>query len=319
MDRCAFHALCNMLKRVGRLEPSRNMGVEEMVAMFLHIIAHDVKIRVIKRQFVRSEETISRRFNDVLLAILRCHNLLLKKPQPFSQDKMDERWKWFKDCLGALDGTHIKVNVLEADKPRYQNRKGDITTNVLRVVAPDMQFIYVLAGWEGSAADSRVLRDALFRNGFSVPQGHYYLCDAGYMNCEGFLAPYRGQKYHLSEFNPHNQPSTAQEFFNMKHSQVRNVIERAFGVLKARWGILRGRSFYPIKTQGRIITACCLLHNHIRRVMVVDPIDEIEDQNILGVDGETIHHIETSDAWGRWRDQLAQEMWNQWRRRHHAR
>ncbi|RYQ81153.1 protein ALP1-like [Arachis hypogaea] len=234
MDRCAFHALCNMLKRVGRLEPSRNMGVEEMVAMFLHIIAHDVKIRVIKRQFVRSEETISRRFNDVLLAILRCHNLLLKKPQPFSQYRMDERWKWFKDCLGALDGTHIKVNVLEADKPRYRNRKGDITTNVLGVVAPDMQFIYVLAGWEGSAADSRVLRDALFRNGFSVPQGHYYLCDAGYMNCEGFLAPYRGQKYHLSEFNPHNQPSTAQEFFNMKHSQARNVIERAFGVLKAR-------------------------------------------------------------------------------------
>ncbi|KAL4321402.1 hypothetical protein AHAS_Ahas14G0106900 [Arachis hypogaea] len=148
-----------------------------------------------------------------------------------------------------------------------------------------MQFIYVLVGWEGSAVDSRVLRDALFRNGFSIPQG--------------FLAPYRGQKYHLSEFNPHNQPSTAQKFFNMKHSQARNVIERAFGVLKARWKILRERSFYPIKTQGRIITACCLLHNHIRRVMVVDPIDEIEDQNILGIDGETIHHIETSDAWGR--------------------
>nr|XP_025625427.1 protein ALP1-like [Arachis hypogaea] len=74
------------------------------------------------------------------------------------------------NCLGTLDGTHIKVNVLEADKSRYHNRKGDITTNVLGVVAPDMQFIYVLAGWEGSTADSRVLRDALFRNGFSVPQ-----------------------------------------------------------------------------------------------------------------------------------------------------
>ncbi|XP_020976010.1 protein ALP1-like [Arachis ipaensis] len=220
MDRRVFHALCNMLKVVGKLEPSRNMGVEEMVAIFLYIIAHDVKIRVIKRQFVRSEETISRRFNDVLLAILRCHNLLLKKPQPFSQDRMDERWKWFKNCLGALDGTHIKVNVLEADKLRYRNRKSDITTNVLGVVAPDMQFIYVLAGWEGSAADSRVLRDALFRNGFSVPRG--------------FLAPYRGQKYHLSEFNPYNQPSTTQEFFNMKHSQAKNVFERTFGVLKAR-------------------------------------------------------------------------------------
>ncbi|XLU50804.1 hypothetical protein S245_045618, partial [Arachis hypogaea] len=30
MDRRAFHALCNMLKVVGKLEPSRNMSVEEM-------------------------------------------------------------------------------------------------------------------------------------------------------------------------------------------------------------------------------------------------------------------------------------------------
>ncbi|XLR32251.1 hypothetical protein S83_060151, partial [Arachis hypogaea] len=59
------------------------------------------------------------------------------------------------NCLGALDGIHIKVNVLKADKPRYQNRKGDITTNVLGVVVPDMQFIYVLVSWEGSAANSR--------------------------------------------------------------------------------------------------------------------------------------------------------------------
>ncbi|KAL4276620.1 hypothetical protein AHAS_Ahas20G0225400 [Arachis hypogaea] len=87
----------------------------------------------------------------------------------------------------------------------------------------------------------------------------------------------------------------------MKYSQARNVTERAFGI------------------QGRVITACCLLHNHIRRVMVVDPIDEIVDQNMLGVDGGMIHYIETSDAWGRWWDQLAQEMWNQWRRRYHAR
>ncbi|XLR52520.1 hypothetical protein S83_003192 [Arachis hypogaea] len=105
----------------------------------------------------------------------------------------------------------------------------------------------------------------------------------------------------------------------MKHSQVRNVIERAFGVLKARWRILRGSPFILFKSQGRVIIICCLLHNHIRRVMIVDLIDEIENQNMLGLDGGTIHHIETSDAWGRWRDQLAQEMWNQWRRRHHAR
>uniref|UniRef100_A0A803L5I7 DDE Tnp4 domain-containing protein n=1 Tax=Chenopodium quinoa TaxID=63459 RepID=A0A803L5I7_CHEQI len=41
--------------------------------------------------------------------------------------------------------------------------------NVLGVCAPNMQFIYVLPGWEGSAHDMRVLRNALSRpNGFRV-------------------------------------------------------------------------------------------------------------------------------------------------------
>ncbi|XP_068640722.1 uncharacterized protein [Aristolochia californica] len=38
----------------------------------------------------------------------------------------------------------------------------------------DMQFTYVLAGWEGSAADSRVLKDALARrNRLFVPEEDY--------------------------------------------------------------------------------------------------------------------------------------------------
>lgn len=79
----------------------------------------------------------------------------------------------FQNCLGALDGTHVKVKVPVKDKARYRNRKGEITTNVLGVCSPDAQFIYVLAGWEGSAADGRVLRDAIHRRNGSlkVPQG----------------------------------------------------------------------------------------------------------------------------------------------------
>ncbi|XP_042471446.1 uncharacterized protein LOC122053459 [Zingiber officinale] len=65
-----------------------------------------------------------------------------------------------------------------------------------------MQFIYVLPGWEGSAHDGHVLRDAISRStGLKVPQGCYYLVDAGYCNSSGFLAPYRGHKYHLNEFD----------------------------------------------------------------------------------------------------------------------
>nr|GEX22036.1 hypothetical protein [Tanacetum cinerariifolium] len=112
-----------------------------------------------------------------------------------------------------------------------------------------MQFIYVLPGWEGSAHDGRVLRDAISReDGLKIPQGCYYLVDAGYCNAPGFLAPFRGEQYHLNEFHG-QQPRSAEEYFNMKHSKARNVIERCFGLLKGPWKILVSPSFFPIEVE----------------------------------------------------------------------
>ncbi|MFQ6670492.1 hypothetical protein Gotur_035391 [Gossypium turneri] len=93
------------------------------------------------------------------------------KRQPITANSTDPRWKWFKNCLGALDGTYIKIRVPIVDKPRYRT----------------------------------VLRDAVSRrHGLKVPHGKGY------------------------------QPSTLEEFFNMKHASARNVIEKCFGLLKLR-------------------------------------------------------------------------------------
>ena len=73
-----------------------------------------------------------------------------------------------------MDGTYINVTVHPQDRGKYRTRKGTIAMNVLGVYAPNMQFIYVLSGWEGSAHDVRVLRNALTRpNGFRVPRGKF--------------------------------------------------------------------------------------------------------------------------------------------------
>ncbi|XP_028789603.1 protein ALP1-like [Neltuma alba] len=288
------------------------MLVDEQVAMFLHILAHHVKNRVVQFYFGRSGETISRYFNIVLMAMMRLAKELFKKPELIHEDSIDEKWKWFKNCLGALDGTHVKVKVPMKDKARYRNRKGEITTNVLGVYSPNAQFIYVLAGWEGSAADGRVLRDAINRrNGnLKVPQGQYYLVDAGYTNCEGFLVPYRGQRYHLSEWRDGRHPVNARECFNLRHASTRNVIERCFGMLKLRWAILRSPSFYPVRTHCRIVIACCLLHNLIRQ-QGSDPLEagfEEMDMDISNTDVPPILTIEPSNAWGNFRETLANEM-----------
>ena len=77
------------------------------------------------------------------------------------------------------------------------------------------------------------------------------MCGAGYTNGECFLVPYRGQRYHLNDWSEHHQPTTPQEYFNMRHFQARNCIERCFGILKVRWAILREKSFYLVKKIGR--------------------------------------------------------------------
>ncbi|KAL4021161.1 hypothetical protein IC575_019952 [Cucumis melo] len=249
MDRRCFAILCHLLRTIAALTSTEVVDVEEMVAMFLHILAYDVKNRVIQREFIRSGETISRHFNMVLLAVIQLHQELLKKPQPVPNDCTDQRWRWFE--------VHIYLEL------RY-----------------------------------------------------YYLVDVGYPNAEGFLAPYRGQHYHLQEWRgPENAPSTSKEFFNMKHSSARNVIERAFGVLKGRWAILRKKSYYPVEVQCCTILACCLLHNLINREMtnfdIEDNIDEVDSTHAT-IAADDIHYIETSNEWSQWRDDLAEEMFTEW-------
>ena len=144
--------------------------------------------------------------------------------------------------------------------------------------------------------------------------GYYYLVDAGYTNGEGFLAPYRGTRYHLSEWRDGCMPVTPEEYFNMKHAFARNVIECCFEILKMRWTVLRSPYFYLIKIQNRVIMACCLIHNFTRREMSIDPDENAYDlspnsENV--VEDEVIGSIASSSQWTTWRDDLAKQMFDE--------
>ncbi|KAG6481602.1 hypothetical protein ZIOFF_058206 [Zingiber officinale] len=114
-----------------------------------------------------------------------------------------------KDCIGAIDGTHIPVMVSGQDINSYRNRHGEISQNVLAACNFDLEFIYVLSGWEGSAHDSLVLTDALSRN-------------------NGLSA----RRYFFVLYGRH--PENAKELFNLRHASLRNAIERIFESLHCR-------------------------------------------------------------------------------------
>jgi hypothetical protein len=71
------------------------------------------------------------------------------------------------DCVGAIYGIHVLVEI----QGKFRGRKEGTTQNILATITFDFKFIYVLAGWEGSAHDSQVLGDALsIPNGLKIPE-----------------------------------------------------------------------------------------------------------------------------------------------------
>ncbi|XP_059670782.1 uncharacterized protein LOC132316293 [Cornus florida] len=117
---------------------------------------------------------------------------------------------------------------------------------------------------------NRINLDCRSRRSFAS-SGKYYVVDSGYPCTKGFLPPYRGQRYHLQDYRGNNrQLRGAKELFNYRHSSLRNVIERCFGVLKARFPILKLMPYYKLVRQRLIITTYCTIHNFIRQNILDD-------------------------------------------------
>jgi len=198
----------------------------------------------------------------------------------------------------------------------FRNRKGAISQNVLAVANFDLTFSYALAGWEGSAHDGKVLKDAICK-GMPALNDRYYLADAGYALSKLCLTPYRGVRYHLKEWAKCNaRPQSKEELFNLRHSSLRNVIERLFGVVKKRFPILVNMHSYPFQFQIALVLSCFMIHNFIRMNQgyddefdawsdVDDEAGDDPEEPIAGIDEE-----QAITAGAGFRHDIAQHMWN---------
>ncbi|KAM3283696.1 hypothetical protein P3S67_022494 [Capsicum chacoense] len=102
---------------------------------------------------------------------------------------------FFKDCIGALDGTYVEARLLQGQEILYIGRKGYLTQNILAVVDFNMCFTFALVEWEGSAHDNHICCETLCRQELNFPhplKNKYYLVDSGYSHTKGYMAPYRG-------------------------------------------------------------------------------------------------------------------------------
>ncbi|KAJ1174467.1 hypothetical protein NDU88_006288 [Pleurodeles waltl] len=190
------------------------------------------------------------------------------------------------NIIGAIDGTHVALVPPSRSEQVYRNRKSYHSMNVQMVCLADQYISHVNAKFPGSVHDAYIMRNSSIPYVMGQLQRHrvWLIGDSGYPNLSWLLTPVR------------NPRTRAEERYNEAHGRNRMVIERTFGLLKARFRCLHmtgGSLLYSPKKVCQIIVACCMIHNlALRRQVpflqkdgpdggVVAAVDDIDNRNTV--------------------------------------
>ncbi|KAA0040596.1 retrotransposon protein [Cucumis melo var. makuwa] len=135
MNRRTFAILCHLLRTVAGLSSTEIVYVEEIVVMFLHVLMHDMK----NCKFNGNLYNQARQSCDILTSffwLCLCGKFVTYQNVTIMQASF---YKSTELPWGIGWDVH-KGKRARSKSTFIQNAKGD--------------FVYVLAGWEGSAADS---------------------------------------------------------------------------------------------------------------------------------------------------------------------
>ncbi|ETV83121.1 hypothetical protein H257_04846 [Aphanomyces astaci] len=203
MSSRTFHLLVDAVVTTGSLVGGRDVCVQEQVAMFLYFVGHRASSRAIQCRFQRSGETVTRHLHAVMASLVKLCPTYIRIPQPGAavHPSIANNLKFspfFLNCRMAIDGTNIPIRVPACDASRFQSRKG-VTMNILAACDFDLNFTFVMAGWEGTAGDGK-LYDAALRMGLHIDDAKFDILDAGFALTTKALTLYRANRYHLKEF-----------------------------------------------------------------------------------------------------------------------
>lgn len=186
---------------------------------------------------------------------------------------VDEFWEktQFPNCIGALDGKHIRVKKPPQSGSAYFNYKKYFSVVLLALADAHLQFIAVDVGAYGSQGDARIFRESTFgrrlhEGRLNIPASRPLPCtdepnlplvmvaDEAFGLAENLMRPYSG--YGLSH---------SKKIFNYRLSRARRVVECAFGVCSAKFRVLLSCMQLDVDNAITVVLACCVLHNLLRQ------------------------------------------------------
>jgi DDE superfamily endonuclease len=168
---------------------------------------------------------------------------------------------FLKGLFGFVDGLIVKTRMPEAGIPNRRDwhctRKGCWGLNAQGICDDNLIFTFFALNCAGGTHDStaldlswvgRVLKAGLAQDDL------FLFGDAAYGGKAHILTPYSGAKL-----------GDKKDTFNYVLSYYRSTIERAFGLLVRRWGILWSPLTRSSLNNAKAVLCCVLLHNICQR------------------------------------------------------
>ena len=196
-----FDKLVQELRCCDGITESSQLSIEEQLGIFLYTCVTGSLPWHVGERFQHSSSTITKSVQSficisTLTLFSRCFKRVLipfsSVPFYTSQVKFpiqntlvssvitsDPHFRFFGNCIGAVDGTHIWAFMALEDQPHMCNWKGYLSQNCLFVCDLNFFFINTLMGWDGSTADVTLWNNAHTLD-LLIPQGKYLLADAWY-------------------------------------------------------------------------------------------------------------------------------------------
>lgn len=225
---------------------------------------------------------------------------------PTSQESWEEisrgfytRWN-FPNCIGALDGKHVRLTCPANSGSLYHNYKGSFSIVMLALVDSDYVIRYVDIGSEGRVADGGIWRSCSFQRWLrahllnipppkawpnddqSGPMPYTIVADDAFAMSRNLLKPYSSRAL------THDK-----RIFNYRLSRARRVSENVFGILSNRFRLLLTNIYRSPDRAVDICRAVACLHNYLRRESATDYI------GVGNVDIEDANHGITEGDWRR--------------------
>ena len=252
------------------------IGVEKKVVVTLFKLMHGVAIPLVADKAALGKSTVGEILRQVCSAICNNFGHLIAWPTGRRLARTAaafESKQWLPNCIGAIDGSHIYISspsntIVAAD---HRNRNKSFSILLQGVVDSKCYFTSINTGPPGSLHDSAHFKSTeLYRRveegtmgGFhddplswpaGLPFPPYIVADRGYPLLSWCITPFK--------MGPMGAPLSSEEtWFNRKHSSTRMSVERAFGILKARFKEIGTKSSMKLEFLPTVVHCCCILHN----------------------------------------------------------